>query len=112
MFSLHIDDIVSATEPRPNFSVLWHSLLLDFSRIKLLPNDGVISHPRLHGLRSGRFAGNLRTAVLRRPVPLALDCPWCFSFALDRDWEFLAGSVFALDIGEEAKFWARERSAK
>ena len=42
-------------------------------------------------------------------VLLALDCPWCFSLGLDRDWDFLAGSVVALDIG---KIGARERSAR
>ncbi len=48
---------------------------------------------------SGRLGGNLRTTVLRRSVPLTLACPWRFSLGLDRDWDFLAGSVVALDIG-------------
>ncbi len=51
LFSLTIHPI-SVTEHDDSH---WHLLLFHLTRAILLPNDGIIRHPRLHGLPKYRF---------------------------------------------------------
>ena len=48
-----INHLISDTKQEDDS--IWHLLLLHLPRPKLLPEDGVIRHPRLYGLPKYRF---------------------------------------------------------